>query len=594
VERRRDHAAEQGTGTTRSEPARTSFVQRLLRAPLVVHAAALALLLLVFVPLIGTTSQYTSDEGAAIAQSVRLAHGDGWTMPNSFPVADPRGDAFAIWGSARSGIETFAPFAKHPVYPVMLASADWLGGRAAMVILSIIGGVAVAWLSALIARRLDPALAVPCFWVIGVASPLLFDSYLVVAHTLGAACAAGAALLLLRQLEERRSWVAVAGAALLLIVGLLLRTEMLLMGLALAATLAILGIKRRSRSTIKLAIVPGAAVLVGLGVDRVLQGLILHGGNATTSAVAGESGGLISGRVTAFIDTWVRPSDVTDGAALLILLVAVLGAVAVLLARRTPRERAGVRLFVMLAAVLAVARLAFGSSAVPGLLVAFPLFVAGLAALSRDTFARTPARFLGTTFLLFSAGVLATQYSIGGGAEWGGRYFAIGLPVIVPVLLLALREVGRRLDRQTARIAVASVLVVSCAYGVLAISTLRDGHQAVDRVVAGIDAATHEQVPSDGGAPVVVTTQSGLGRFAFPVVDRSRWLSIPDGRLAEYAQRLQGLGVGPITFVSGDPSEDLPKFDGLFTARDTTEPAPGWTITTLEPCPAPNECSPNG
>src|SRR4051812_11562850 len=112
------------------------LLQRALSAPLAVHAAALGLLLLLLVPIVGTTSQFSADEGAAIAQAVRLEHGDGWTMPNSFPAADPDGAAFPIASSDRSGDE-YAPFAKHPVYPVMLAAADRLGGRAAMMLLSI-------------------------------------------------------------------------------------------------------------------------------------------------------------------------------------------------------------------------------------------------------------------------------------------------------------------------------------------------------------------------------------------------------------------------------------------------------------------------
>jgi hypothetical protein len=566
-------------------------VQRVLRAPLAAHAAALALLLLALLPVVGTTSQFSADEGAAIAQAIRLRNGDGWTMPNSFPAADPEGAAFPLSLSARSG-DRFAPFAKHPVYPVMLAAADWVGGRAAMVVLSIIGTVAAAWMSALLARRVDPDLAMPALWTVGVASPLLLYGYVVIAHTLGAACAAGAALLLLRQLDERRSWTQLAGAAVVLALGILLRTEMLFMGFAFAAAVAIAGIKRRSRSTVAMALVPAAGVVIGFALDLLLQRLILHGGGATTSAVAGESGGLVSGRVFAFFITWLLPSYSLDVGAALVLIVAAMAAVAVLLARRTPPERDGVRLFAVVAAGTAVARLALGGSAVPGLLIAFPLALAGIAALRRATFAGAPTRFLSATYVLFAVGVLATQYSSGGTGEWGGRYFAIGLPLIVPVLLLALRDVGRRLDRATAHIALASALVVSLASCALAITTLRDVHQEVDRVVAAVDQATQQDRAEDGGLPVVLTTTGALGRFAFPLVERTRWLTVPDNRLSEYTQRLHDLGVGPVTFVSRNASEDLARIDDLYVARDKTEPAAGWTIATLDPCIKPNGCSP--
>jgi len=566
-------------------------LQRVLCAPLAAHAAALALLLLLLMPVVGTTSQFFSDEGAALAQVAQLEHGHGWTMPNSFPAADPEGAAFPISLSAQSGDE-FAPFAKHPLYPVMLVGADSVGGRAGIVVLSILGTVVAALLSALLARPLDPRLAVPAFWALGVASPMFFDSYMVVAHTLAAACAAGAALLLLRQLTERRSWMAVISAAALLLIGMMLRNEMVFMGLAFAATIAVVGIRRKSGRTMLLSAVPAAAVIGGMALDRLLQGIILHGGGATGTAGAGESGGLLSGRIAGFTNTWLLPADASDGRALLVFATVVLAAVAVVFARRTPPDRDGVRLFVVLAAVAAVARLAFEGAAVPGLLAAFPLLVAGLAALNKDTFAGAPARFLGATCGLFSAGVLATQYATGGGAEWGGRYFAIGLPLIVPVVLLALRNLGRRLDRTTARIGLASALAVSAAFSVLAIMTLRVEHEQTDRIVAAVDAAAERVSATDGGAPVVLTTNRGLGRFDFPLVDRTRWLTVSSEQLTEYGERVRDLGVGPVTFVTRNASGDLAKLDGLFTTRDETEPLGGWTIVTLEPCVGPNACSP--
>jgi len=112
----------------------------------------------------------------------------------------------------------------------------------------------------------------------------------------------------------------------------------------------------------------------------------------------------------------------------------------------------------------------------------------------------------------------------------------------------------------------------------------------VDRIVAGIEAANRRQSPDDGGAPVVISTVPAVGRFAFPVVDRSRWIAVPPERLTEYAQRVHDLGVGPITFVSRDPSSDLQKLDGLYTVRDKMEPSTGWTVATLDPCPSPNSC----
>ena len=56
----------------------------------------------------------------------------------------------------------------------------------------------------------------------------------------------------------------------------------------------------------------------------------------------------------------------------------------------------------------------------------------GIAALDRRRVTRNPAATVATTtFVLFSLAVLATQYRDGGSGEWGGRYFLLGIPVIV-------------------------------------------------------------------------------------------------------------------------------------------------------------------
>ena len=90
---------------------------------------------------------------------------------------------------------------------------------------------------------------------------------------------------------------------------------------------------------------------------------------------------------------------------------------------------------------------------VPGLLVAAPVLAAGLVALRRSCLRPLGAGLAFTTFAVFALLVAATQYARGGSGEWGGRYFALGLPVLVPVALLALAEAGARLDAVTRRAA---------------------------------------------------------------------------------------------------------------------------------------------
>ena len=221
----------------------SAAVRRVLDVPLAVHAAMLAVVLVALLPIIGTTGQFSADEGAAIAQARQLARGDGWTVPDSFPQADPDGSAFPFELSNRGGNE-YAPFAKHPVYPALLAPAERVLGNAGMLLLSIAGTVAAAVVAALLARRLDPKLAVLALWVTGVASPLFFDSYTVVAHSIGAALA-GLAVLCAQRATGRRAGVWSAIVAGVIAMGTMMRTEMLFFAIGLSIALVVLNSRSR-------------------------------------------------------------------------------------------------------------------------------------------------------------------------------------------------------------------------------------------------------------------------------------------------------------------------------------------------------------
>ena len=125
------------------------------------------------------------------------------------PEVDPDGVNYPLEFS-ESGPRGWTPFAKHPLYPLLLAGADRVAGVAGMVLLSLAGTVAAAGLAGALARRLDPGLTRPAIWVVGLASPLLFDGFLVIAHTLGAALVASAVLAAVVAIERRRPALALA------------------------------------------------------------------------------------------------------------------------------------------------------------------------------------------------------------------------------------------------------------------------------------------------------------------------------------------------------------------------------------------------
>ena len=145
---------------------------------------------------------------------------------------------------------------------MLLALADRAGGVAAMVLLSLAGTLAAAALAAALARRIDPALARPTVWVVGLASPLLFDGYLVMAHALAAALAVGAVLLAVRAVEER-SPVAAAAVAPCVAAAVMLRTEAVFVAAGLAIVAVVVSRRRDSFLVAAAATVGALAAMAG-------------------------------------------------------------------------------------------------------------------------------------------------------------------------------------------------------------------------------------------------------------------------------------------------------------------------------------------
>lgn len=559
----------------RPPPPGAHQLRRAWALPLWAHASALAVVLVALLPLLGPGS-LSADEGAAMAQARHLARGEGWIVDHPFPQVDPDGRAYPLELSER-GTRGNAPFAKHPLYALLLAGADRVGGATAMVLLSIAGTVAAAALAAAIGGHLDPILRRPSLWVAGLATPLFFDGYVVIAHTLGAAFAAGAVVLTLRLLEAQgrgRGWqpaVTVAGIAACVAMGVLLRTEALFWGIALGLVLGAVALRRRSA----LLVVGAAASLVGaygarLGehawITRIVGDPVAATGDAP-SAVAGSLGG----RLATWQLTWLAPGYGRSAGAALALVV-MLGAVVItaVAVRRMPDDRRVILVLAATAAVAAVAAVVIApSNLVPGLLVTSPVLAAGLVALRPSPLRGTGARVVLATSVLFAAAVAATQYIGGGSVEWGGRYFALGVPALVPVAVLALAGAGQRLDQVTRRGVVAALVVCALAMGVMATGSLGAIHRRTERLTAAADRAGRQVAP--GGRPVMVSTTSSVPRLAWATFDRQRWLIARPDELAALVDRLRVAGIADIVLVSRDLARDR---DALAAAAATIDVTP--------------------
>jgi hypothetical protein len=514
---------------------------------------------------VGTGASFSADEGAAITQARSLARGDGWIVDHPLPQVDPEGAFYPLELSAQ-GPRGIAPFAKHPLYAVVLAGAQKVGGVNAMVALSLLGTLAAAAMGAALAARIGgPGLARPTLWAIGLASPLLFDGFLVVAHTVGAALAVAAVLVAAIAIERRRPLLAVAVGP-LVATAVLFRTEALLLGVALAVVAGLLALRGSGATRLTSALVAGAS-LAGAGVaavgERAWAAAILGGTAAATSGgTRGADVGYLSARLHGFVITWLRPSYNGGTVDVALVVMAAALALAVFAARRHPGDDPPVRLLAVVAATAAVVALATGPTAiVPGLLIACPLVLVGLLSSGTRTDAQpvppasgTSATLAAGTFAGFALAVIATQYGTGGSGEWGGRYFAIGLPLLVPICLLNLRRVGRTLSAATRRVAAIALLVCVACLSTMGIAGLRHTHQFAGKLTAAVDRTAR----TTGDRPVIITNEPGRPRAAWATFDRQRWLLARDADdLPRLLSRLRAAGIGQVVLVSGPHSPDL-------------------------------------
>lgn len=414
------------------------------RLPLWGHAALLALVLCAGLVLSRPGPPFTSDEASALLQARLLVDEGTWRYEYPLADLDPEGVAepFARRGYAS---EHSAPYAKHLLYPVVLAPAVALGGTVGAIALSVAGTVGAALVAARLARRFEPRLEVAALWVTGVGSPLLFDSWLALAHTLAAAATGVAVLGAVRSVEgrgrDRTAWALVGLGTLL---AGLLRSEGLLVGPALVVGLAAAAWPRRERvvALVPTAVVAAVGTAVALAVDTVAERAVI--GEVVDRPIARDGGSWLAGRLQGLEATLVNTGYEDGGADELLVVGLVLVALGAL-AWRFRWAEVGSAAFLGGAACYLVVLGADPPWAVPGLLVATPLLVAGVLLAGRSAVATPPRRVVAATAAVVVVGVLATQHRVGGGIEWGGRYHALVLPLVVPLALASLAGAAARL-----------------------------------------------------------------------------------------------------------------------------------------------------
>jgi hypothetical protein len=535
-------------------------MKRLLAASLWAHAALLFLVLVALLPFARPGTVFFADEGSALAQAKQLADGNGWSRSRSFSEADPDNKSFPLFNSV--GGDRVVPLGQHPTYALAVEPSFAAGGKAGAALLSIVGLTAAALLGALVGRRLRPGVEVAALWAIGASSPLFLDGYLVVAHTLAAAFAAGVALAVLRYLDRERRTVMAAIAVVCAGVTGLLRNEGILFAAAVGITLLVVGVRRRDRAVVVLGVLVGAAAEGSRLADAVLRSHVVHLGNAAQFGVAAQGSWLGSHVQSTFVTLLLPSYGKFDLGDVLLVIAVACALVAAVIARRRPDDRSGLMLFGGLAVALLAARLVVTPAPVPGLFLACPLLGVALVLSTKRVLTRPNLAVVGTAALVFAGAVLLTQYSGAGGREWGWRYFSLALPIVVPIALILVVDGAARISERDRRIA-GRLLVALCALiGVLAFLALREVRRDDRQIVDGIRATYLATPAEDGGKPVVVTTQAGtVDRFSWEHIDETRWLAVDTDNLAllgGFLDRMRELGVGEITFVTANADRDRP------------------------------------
>lgn len=527
--------------------------------PLGGHAVALLVVLVALLPVVGWEASYSADEGAAIIQAQSLADGDGWVIPHPMPELDPDSSLYPLELSSR-GPDGIASYAKHPFYPVLLAGADLVAGHLGMVLLSILG----TWLAALGAAALSVRIGVgrprTVLWLVGLGSPLLFDSYWVLAHSLAAAAGVWAVVLLLSGEAKRVRALHVGGAAALVVLATLLRTEAGLFGLAVAGSMGLLAAVHRRVSLLVGGAVMGAAALGARLVETWLHDQILGGAATSTAAFNARSrAGGVADRWDGLEAAWLRatPPGGETGAATLVVLGVALAVAAIVMLRRA--DDGAARALAIGSAGAFFVRALMAPAAVPGLVMAMPLLAAGAAAGSPAVVRRWDRRFVLAVVTLFWLAVIATQYAEGGVAEWGGRYFAMGIPLVTPLLVAALTSVLDRRPRPTARTIRGALAVAVLSLAVLSVRELRRVHLETERTLERID----EMAALAGEDPVIVTDASPIPRLDWRHFDDRRWLLARPDDNADLPARLAEQGVTRWVLVSPDVGAALGAFDSI-------------------------------
>lgn len=216
------------------------------------QGAILLVALLSMIALIDNGSFANPDEGLYTAQADTLAHGS-WQRPRPALDVDSNGDWSALASDSRTATDEI-PYSRRPLYPILLTPFWTFGGTAGSMALSVLGASVAALCAGFIGRQLDHRLGAPALWLVGLTTPLIYYTYLAVGHAIACAFSAALALAVIKAVSElqrktpsgRRIWTAASMSCAAAVPLVLLRSEGVILVIAVAGATAIVGMDVRA------------------------------------------------------------------------------------------------------------------------------------------------------------------------------------------------------------------------------------------------------------------------------------------------------------------------------------------------------------
>lgn len=486
------------------------------------------------------------DDGAYAIAAEQVQEGS-WSVPYAAARADPDGVAHPYPNAEQGADGHYYPYVRQPAWVVALAVADAIGGPFGMRLLVLAAGAGAVAATGLLAR----AAGVPEVAVLAAAfvalSPLAYNALQLWAHAPAALFTALAAVGAHRLMGDGRPGWAIATGVLGTFGSSLLRADGALFALAIGIVVVVVGVRSRRAVVALGGTAFGLAAVGGQFISSGWAGTIVgSGGPSGGGGTAGpRTDGGSSDRLPAALQTLLGQDVGSDRGLFLALLALLLVVAAVALARRDDGRAATVLLGA--AALTWVVRTVTERDAIEtGLLGAWPLVIlALLVPVARWSDAE---RRLAVMVALGCAAVVWTQYGVGGGANWGGRFVSAGLPLLAVLTASSLC----RWTRAHAHGRALMIAAVSLAAVTMVASLALDSHYR-RRSHATVSAI--EQLAPDRW---VVTSSLALPNLAWRTGDEVRWLRVPSEssggvtRLEEILDRLEVDEVVAIRLADAD------------------------------------------